>query len=271
MSKLVVVGCSGSAGTGFNPADILADCPESSYLWVNLLHKNVDRLKNYTLINLAVGGQSNSDIFESAVSAIANHLNEQTSELWCQWTSLHRFRADAGFELYPTHFSFTKNPKYEVRTNQFVLTKNFLKKFSTEFRAIIHPHREICKILKYVDIINQLCQQKKIKVYHINGGCPWDVGYFEKLSGPDITPNDYTSYTKEQILFTDNRNDTEIFDLYNKLHNEYQPLISKQKQTWLNLDTSLLSQKIDYNYDNVHPGIKSNQLFFNFLKPLLLG
>lgn len=274
MSKLLVIGCSASSGYGFNPNNPSSDCYEAPDLWVNLLHRNIENLQHYEMTNLSKAGFSNAEIFESAVNAIADVVSDDTSELWCQWTSLHRLRFDAGFELYPTSVSVAGSivtTQKEIRTNQFVLTENFLKNFFNEYRSIMHPHREICQILRYVMIINKMCYEKNIKVRHINGLCPWDANYFSKLIGPNIKPNNYTNYTKEKILFVDNRNDNEIFELYNKLHNDYQPLISNQIHTWLNLNTSLYSQKIpkDYNYDGMHPGVESNRIFFELLKPLL--
>jgi hypothetical protein len=274
MSKLVVTGCSVSSGWGFNPLNPFSDYPQASDLWVNLLHKNTEQLVDHELINLAKGGSSNADIFESALDAITNIIDDESSELWVQWTSLFRLNFDAGVELYPTNIGIRAVIQTEcnvLRTNQYVITEKFLKKLSNELFSIMHPHGQICKVLKYVNIINNLCQTKKIKVRHINGFCPWDKNYFVKLTGPDIKPSDYTTYTKEKILFVNNRDDNEIFKLYNKLHNDYQPLISAQEQTWVNLDTSLYSLQLpnDYNHDKIHPGIASNQVFFKFLKKSL--
>lgn len=270
MSKLVVVGCSASSGYGFNPENPWSDFLTAPDLWVNMLYQQIPNLQHYQLVNLARGGFSNSEIFETAVDAISSSDGSVT-ELWCQWTSLFRWRFDAGFELYSTSTGTTISEPFEVRTNQYVLTEKFLKNFFNEYRSVVHPHKEICKILKYVKIINNLCYNKNIKVRHINGLCPWDSQYFVRLSGPNIKPNDYTNYTKEKILFVDNRDDDEIFQLYTKLHNDYEPLIAQQEHTWLNLNTSLYSQKIsnDYNFDNSHPGSKSNQRFFDLLYPLL--
>lgn len=272
MSKLVIVGCSASSGMGFDPNNINQDCPSSPDLWINLLYNNLPSLhQQYELVNLAKGGASNAEIFEQAVDAISRIISDETSELWCQWTSLSRIKFDAGFELYTTSTMITLPSPLEIRTNQFVLTKKYLKNFFHELKSIMHPHREICKILEYVNIINRLCENQKIKVRHINGLCPWDKNYFIRLSGPEVKPNDYTNYTKEKILFVDDRDDYEIFQLYNKLHNEYEPSLKGQTHTWMNLDKSLYSMRVlgDFNYDNLHPGAVSNQKFAKFIAEIL--
>jgi hypothetical protein len=38
---------------------------------------------------------------------------------------------------------------------------------------------------------------------------------------------------------------------------------------WLNLYSSMQANKIDVNNDNVHPGIKSNNLYFELFSSLL--
>lgn len=269
MSKLVIVGCSVTSGTGFDPADLYADCPHAPELWVNLLYNDLPRLRPLEMINLAEGGASNNEIFAKAIHAIANIINDHTSELWCQWTNIFRIKFHAGFELYPTKVHSATLPR-EVRTNQFVLQKKFLSNLWQDLRSIIHPHKEICDILQYVDVINALCDKHQIKVHHINAACPWDKNYFVRLTGSHVKPTDYTAFTQEKILFVNNRHDDEISQLYHKLHDDYK-LIHTQADSWLNLNDSFLSlQKPgDFNGARIHPGRESHLNFFNFLRPLL--
>jgi hypothetical protein len=46
------------------------------------------------------------------------------------------------------------------------------------------------------------------------------------------------------------------------IHNEYNTPGGVQKDSWLNLYSSMWDQRIDFNDDGVHPGIKSNQLYY---------
>jgi hypothetical protein len=269
MSKLVIVGCSASSGVGFDPVNLGNNCPECPDLWINLVHQQNPNLRDLNLVNIANGGSSNTDIFTKAIGAITNIIDDDTSELWCQWTSLHRWQFDVGFETYPTTTNIVSFP-HAITTNQFSLSEKYFTKLFNELRAIIHPHKEICKILTYVNIINNLCAQRKIRVRHINGLCGWDNNYFERVSGTNVTPSDYTDYTKNKILFVNNRDDDEILLLYKKLHNDYDLLGGPQEHTWINIYNPLYSNKLDVNFDNRHPGVKSNYLFYEIINTSIL-
>lgn len=85
----------------------------------------------------------------------------------------------------------------------------------------------------------------------------------------NVLPYDYTYYTKK-ILNIANRDDDEIYALYNKIHSEYNSIGGIQESRWLNLYNSLGKNKIDVNSDRIHPGYESNQKYFKFLSQALL-
>jgi len=127
-----------------------------------------------------------------------------------------------------------------------------------------HDHNEICKLIENVSIINQLCKIQNIKVIHINDSCPWDKNYFIKIE--NSKPNQYTEFTKNNILYVNNRDDEEIYLLYDKMHNDIKRHGGVYESEWVNLYDSFISLQIDFNDDNVHPGKLSNQEYFNLVK-----
>jgi hypothetical protein len=130
-----------------------------------------------------------------------------------------------------------------------------------------HPHTEILKIVSYCHTLKLLAQRFDIKLYFVNGLCPWDQDYFVRLL--EFMPNDLTTFTKKDILEIDFRNDADIFSLYTIIHNEYDRAGGIDPINWVNLYSSMANNKIDTNFDKQHPGNKSNQLYFQIVKDFL--
>jgi len=82
-------------------------------------------------------------------------------------------------------------------------------------------------------------------------------------------PSDLSAYTRD-LLNVDNRDDEEIFKLYDKMHDQYQQAGGIQEDKWLNLYSSMHKGRIDRAEDEVHPGIISHknyvEIFTNKLK-----
>jgi hypothetical protein len=245
-------GCSYTAGSGF---ELEKNDPS---LWVNLLHSRQLQLSNTQLLNVAIGGGSNADIFKSTVFNLLTQPN--IKYVFVQWTSVPRYTLSLGLETYSTTQSFI--PNLNLRTHNLhniTYSSNYLRQINDRFTALAHDHYEIVNLLYYINSINHLCQIKKCQIFHINGLCPWDYDYFTKVN--NVLPSDYTEYTKAQIQI-DTRSDNEIFELYNIIHNEYNTPGGIQKDTWINLYSSMRNQRVDVNNDGVHPGVKSNQLYY---------
>jgi hypothetical protein len=112
----------------------------------------------------------------------------------------------------------------------------------------------------------RLSKLTNTKVFFINGLCPWDHDFFNKKES--VLPSEYTAYT-QKMLNTSNRDDGEVFQLYNIMHDNFINSGGIHESLWLNLYNSMLAHKIDVNNDNAHPGIKSNNLYFELFSNLL--
>lgn len=259
MKSTLYAGCSLTAGFGF---DKLKHDPS---LWVNILHQEHPKLQLTELINVGITGASNYTIFKTVFDHIC--IRDDLAFVIVQWTSVPRYNLNLAIETYDTSKIFIPNLSHQTITHhERTYTGSYLKKIQNNFLSLLNDHYEILDLLRYVNWINTICKWKGIKVFHINGLCPWDPNYFTKLH--DVTPDRYTPYTKS-LLNTETREDTEIFILYERVHQDYASVGGIQPHTWLNLYESLRSQQIDTNNDNIHPGSKSNQIFSKLLASTL--
>ena len=274
--KVVFTGCSFTAGNGWKNVDLNnsgnIECKDAPELWVNLCHSNIPKLQNLELENFSKMGSSNPEIFKQTVDAVAKFDN-QIGYLFCQWTGMPRYNLNVGFELWNTSFNLHKRSSgnlYDINLNRGEkYSKKYLKDLLNRFLALHNIHEEIVKVVQYTTILSKLCNNLGIKIYFINGLCPWDQDYFVRLSGPETLPEDYTVFTKETILNITNRSDEDIFKLYNIMHNDYEQAGGIDSTQWVNLYNSMACNKIDTNYDTLHPGTKSNQLYFQQIKSFL--
>ena len=269
MNKIVFSGCSFTAGSGWNKDNIEAECKSHPDLWVNLCCNQINQLKNLEIINIGVGGSSNTEIFELAAQTIAEY-GFAISVMFCEWTSMPRYIFDVGFELWPTTERIPRGSKYthDINLN---CGKHWDRKYINDlldrFFVLHHLHREIIKVVRYSSILQKLAQKFNIKLYFINGLCPWDQDYFVRLV--DAMPEQYTPFTKKEILNIESRNDEDIFKLYKLMHDNYDLAGGIDTSDWVNLYNSMQQNLIDTNYDNKHPGTKSNQLYFQTIKTFL--
>ena len=270
MKKVVFSGCSFTAGTGWDPS--VDECRKFKNLWVNLCANNIDSLKSLELVNVGQASASNTIIFENTVDEISKH-GSAIDTMFCQWTAMPRYRFSLGLERWSTvvRTEPTRKGNQDIHLSDGTkFTKEYLDKFFNQFNALHHLHPEILKVVRYTNILKRLAAAFDIKIYFINGICPWDNNYFVKLSGPNILPENYTHFTKTLILDIKNRDDADILELYNTIHNDYECEGGIDPNDWINLYGSMNQSKIDTNPDNLHPGIQSNQLYYqqisNFLK-----
>lgn len=260
-------GCSFTAGHGWLPGAQVA-CKDSSYLWVNLCHQNINKFQNLDLINVGQGGASNTQIFENTIEAIARHQNN-IDTIIVQWTAMPRYCWNVGFELWDTSeaLAHDKNRVHDHHlSNGTVYTQNYITDLRNRLLATHHLHWEILKLLRYADILSTSCANYGIHCFFVNGICPWDREYFTRLH--NAMPEDYTSFTKKEILDIDHRSDQDIIELYTRMHNAYDqyPI---QSTSWINLYDSFYHNRIDFNYDDQHPGVKSNQIFCQIVKKFI--
>jgi hypothetical protein len=250
MRSVLFAGCSYTAGSGW-PQDKL-----DPNLWVNLLHQNT-KLNEYHMINCAQGGRSNSGIFADAVYNLTHNDCEYA---FVAWTSSPRYQMQLGCEVYDTCCWFIPNSRiFDYNLNNINYTSSYLENIRDRFTTLAHLYGEILPVVSYVNSLTRLAKLTKTKIFFINGLCEWDNQYFIRLE--NVLPNQYTKFTKK-LIDVDNRDNDEIFKIYSKIHNEYDQLGGIQESHWINLYNSMWSQMIDTNPDLAHPGIKSNQLYF---------
>jgi hypothetical protein len=271
MSKVVFAGCSFTAGSGWSDSPDIAQTDPR--LWVNLCHTQINELSSLELVNLGIGGASNSEIFENAVKELANNPAD-IQYLFVQWTSMPRYNFNAGLETWVTTEKLHGNDGNRSKDNinfsdGTSWDRRYVNDLLDRFRALHHLHPEIVKVVSYTRIISDLCKQFNIKFAFINGLCPWDENYFVKLEGTDIKPENYTPFTKKEILNIEHKNDEDILKLYNQIHNDYNNAGGINSMQWVNLHKSMRNSQVDTNNDNSHPGIKSNQIYFEQIKTFI--
>lgn len=258
MTVSLFVGCSFTSGKGF---DLEKDEPG---LWVNRVHSTNSHLQKTNLVNHGVSGASNSEIFYNAVSGLVNFTPKY---MFVQWTRSPRYRVQLGVESYVASQYFGMDGEvFDHNLHSINYTAGYLEDVRNRFLSLHHPQGGIVEIIKYTNTLINLSKTTNTKVFFINGLCPWDDQFFNKINGN--TPSDYTKYT-QYLLDSNTRSDQEVFTLYNKIHNEYSQAGSIQEQYWINLYNSFTDNKIDVNNDNTHPGIKSNQLYFDIVNQFL--
>lgn len=271
MKKVVFSGCSYTAGNGWAAIDadlsLRTEAKTHPDLWVNLCHQNIDYLKNLELFNVAKGGASNTEIFENTVRAITNLSNIEV--VFCQWTAMPRYNFNIGFELWNTqeNFQFDQH-NHDVNLNKGDhYPRSYINDLLGRLKALHHLHWEILKVLDYSNILSRLAKAFNFKIYFINGLCPWDKNYFVQLS--DKKPEDYTPFTKKEILNIETRNDEDIYKLYKLAHSHYNTAGGITNSSWLNLYNSFQAQQIDVNFDKQHPGVQSNQIYYTQVKKFI--
>lgn len=253
------VGCSYTSGYGFERERY------ESCFWPVLLHSNVEQLDQTEYVNLGIEGASNELIFTTAVHAMLEHCPKY---IFVQWSSYPRINFLLGMETYASKQLFAWDCKpSDHNLHKITYSSEYLSKIRDRFLSLEHQHNQISNIVHFVNTLIKLAIKLNCKIFFINGMCSWDQNYFVKLD--NVLPSEYTHCT-QKFLDVDTRSDEEIFVLYNKLHNDYQQHGGIQPNYWLNLYNSLLSNKIDTNQDQVHPGQKSNRVFFDFLSSALI-
>lgn len=272
--KAVFTGCSFTAGNGWIDIEDSAGiaCREHPDLWVNLCHSESPELNDLELVNLGQShGASNIEIFRSTVSAIANYGSD-IKYLFVQWTAMPRYNFNAGLETWNTSLKMQRDGRgrgvlHDINLNTGESwSKDYLDDLLGRFLVLHHLHYEILNVVEYANSIAGLCDRLGIKVFFINGLCPWDDNYFAKLEGPSVQPENYTIFTKESILNIQSRNDKDIFKLYNQIHTDYATAGNIKSNLWINLYNSFQNSQIDTNFDRRHPGKLSNQLFSHLVK-----
>jgi hypothetical protein len=257
--SVIFTGCSYTAGTGL---PLKSQDPD---LWVNRLHNQVSWLRKLPLLNCGQGGATNQDIFRLAVQAVTQN---QCNLLFVAWTDLLRYYISPGVETWSTTQFWSPNSSVtDIGVNPgIVYSASYLENIKNRFFDLHHIHYEIVKVLNYTFTLQQLCDRLGVQVYFINSLLPWDEKYFDQVTGNRRQPSDTTTLT-QQSLNSNSRDDKDFFELYDRIHQDYQNTQALPAQCkWLNLYQSYREHfYLDRGLDNLHPGPVSNQAFADFL------
>lgn len=264
MPKVIFSGCSFTAGDGWVDSSRTPD-KNSLYLWTNLCHTRLKKLRDLELINVGQSGASNFEIFQNTVKIISKHAGE-IDTLFCQWTSMPRYNFKVGLELWDTSEELYDNHTHDIKlSNGEQWSREYIRDLTSRLLVLHHLHWEIVKVIEFSNTILNLAAALNIKhVFFVNGLCPWDQDYFIKLH--NVKPESYTPFTKKEILDIDNRSDEDIYKLYSMIHQHYCDAGGIIPDHWISLDKSFFKQAVDTNHDNFHPGIQSNELFYQIVK-----
>jgi len=254
MVNILFSGCSFAAGTG------LVNEKTHELHYANVLSKEL--FTNQAVINnIGGGGNSNLRIFlDTGIELV----QKQYDFAFVGWTSYPRHVFWAGLEEYESRRSISPTSTHlvEHNGNDISFSKEFLKDFGDKFLLVHNTHYDILDLVKYINILKGLADSKNTKIYFLNNLCQWDQNYFDPVSDP--IPTNLTNYTNK-LLNSEHRDDAQIKNLYNKIHNDYKNSGSIQQNLWLNLYQSFASMMIDYGNDKRHPGPLSHQRYGKFL------
>ena len=256
MKYTIFSGCSYTSGQGFG---LERNEPD---LWVNQLH---NKFFSYTAkLNISQAGRANAGIFQDTVKALLTYPVEYAV---VEWTSMPRYELELGFEMYNTWHSFMPNaPCQDINTNSINYSSSYLSTVRDRFTSLAYDCYEIKNLIEYTNSITRLSRLIGAKVFFINGLCPWDDNFFNKKT--NCLPSQYTKYT-QKLLNVINRDDNEIYQLYNKLHSTFTNAGTMNESAWLNLYSPMNKNKIDVNLDQLHPGVQSNNKYFELFSKSL--
>jgi hypothetical protein len=247
LDKLLIVGCSLSNGSGL-PGE-----HDNPHIWPNHLAR---QLGINTIRNVAQTGANNHWIFLETVSELAKSRYDL---VLVEWSAIPRYKINVGLELYTTDSMLDQSVNLVGRET---ISAAWLCDLKNRLLKLHNDHWDILNLVKYVNTLIEL--QTKLyrgKIFFINGLAPWSNQYFVRK--PFILPSKLDKYTYD-ILQSDQRDDSEVFQLYNMIHDQYQEYGGIQDYHWLNLYDSLMKTKIDtVSSTDLHPGYASQGLYSN--------
>ena len=236
--KFTFVGCSFTVGVGlelekFDPAN-----------YTNI----VANYYGAESINLAQGGNSNHNIFITALNEI---LFNPSDKIFIQWSALHRLWLWPGPD---TTVMVTDTIENDYCYRNIKYSKKELQKFIDMYKILNHDYHNLIILTNYCNILTEI-SKNKTQVIFINGLIPWT----EEITDNNILSfaENLSEYSKE-ILEFDSRDDAELTTLFNKLNSLVTGL---DKVKWVNMFNSMMQGYIDYGNDNAHPGPKSHQQY----------
>lgn len=251
---ILFCGCSFTAGAG------LIDGKNNPNLWTNRIASllNADRFDNIAMI-----GRNNYWIFLETLCAV---LKNRYDIVFVAWSSIPRYYFHAGLELYSVHTMLTEVDINLV--NREKISGTWLQETGDRLRKLHNDHWDMVDLVKYVNILDHVQHSRGGRVFFVNALGPWSDNFFVEKSIE--LPSELDSYTYD-LLQCDLRDDHEILLLYKMIHQHYREFGTIRPELWLNLYCSLKHMQIDdASSTDVHPGIKSQEIFAQYLWPRLL-
>lgn len=249
--KVLVVGCSFTCGTGLK----LERCDPA--LWVNQLFFDAD------ITNVAKAGANNQWIFLETISQL---LTQSYDIVLVAWSAIPRYNFHVGLELHPVE---TMLADCDVNLNSKVtISGKWLKSIGKNLNKIHNDHWDLLALVKYVNSLIELqVNTRNQKLIFVNALGPWCNNYF--LQKKIQLPSDLDQYEQE-LLEIANRDDQDIFALYDMIHLQYRKYGGIHEHNWLNLYNSLSAQKVDVaSSSDRHPGYASQAAYVKYLAPML--
>jgi hypothetical protein len=252
------------SGCSFVNGDGLDDGNKNLGHFTNLLTNNLFDT-NHIADNIGVTGHSNERIFLDSAMAL---IKKNYDYAFVCWTALHRYVFWMELETYECKRSFTPNKVFsdilvEHKGNNISWSSKKLTELNADFLLLNHDHYYIRDLISYVNILITIAEEKNTKIFFINNLLPWDQNYFVHHQ-EEVLPSMLTEYTNE-LLNSNNRDDPQINELYHLIHSHYADNGGINQSRWLNLYQSFFNSMIDLGNDHMHPGLKSNKLFADFL------
>jgi hypothetical protein len=246
--KILIAGCSYTSGYKMsnehhNPAT-----------WANQLST---RLGATSVKNIAKTGANNQYIFLETVSEL---IKDHYDLVLIEWSAIPRYRFKVGLELYSVDSLLSDDVNL---VGHETISKKWLQEIKHRLLKIHNDHWDITELIKYINVLTELqTKSRPGQIFFINGLAPWPDNYFTKKQ--IVLPSDLDDYT-QNLLQVELRDDSEIFQLYDMIHNHYITYGGIQHQRWLNLYCSMDQLKIDIiDATDTHPGTASQSVFADY-------
>lgn len=248
--KFLVVGDSFTKGHGLRYEQ------KDPLLWVNQLIRS--EYPDAEIINNAESGADNKIIFQYAYQELTTRHYDFS--LIC-WSELSRICFHFGLELYSTKQRLNTVESYDVHINPGItINARSTESVRNFYMKYYNHHWALVDLIIYTNVLIKLAQGR---ICFVNGLADIGENFFTRKIIK--TPSNLSKFEQE-LLSVDTRDDIEIVNLYNKVHDDYQKNGSIQENYWLNLYNPLTQMQIDYLSDSdSHPGYKSQDVFFNRL------
>ena len=228
-------------------------------LWVNRLFPQ----EQHTVVNLSKSGRNNYWIFLETMSGL---LTDTYDVVLVGWSAIPRFNFHVGLELYSVH---TMLAELDINLNDNItISGKWLKTLGNNLKKIHNDHWDLLDLVKYVNTLIQIQEKKNNgQIFFVNTLGTWPDNYFTKKQ---INQPSDLSLFEQKLLQVDTRDDDEIFQLYDMIHNDYKTYGGIQEDCWLNLYSSLRYMQVDNVSDtDHHPGYQSQEVFDHYLTPRL--